>query len=209
MAVGRSGTPSPLGGTRWLEPDAVTLFEYVSVAFSIVLSLGAATLLRSLPTVFATGRRYWIHATWVVALLFLHALAWWSLWSYSRVESWTLLTFLLVLLQPALLYLNTSVLVGDAQAGESWRDRFYRSRRWFFSVRVLYVTVIVLASWQVLGVELLHPARAFGASHITLSVIGIATANERAQAVLALLELVLILATGLVVFGDSTRWGAA
>jgi hypothetical protein len=113
----------------------MTLFEYVSVAFSIVLSLGAATLLRSLPSVFAHGRRYWVHATWVVALLFLHALAWWSLWSYSRVESWTLLTFLLVLLQPALLYLNTSVLMGEPLgAGESWRDRFFRSRRWFFSV---------------------------------------------------------------------------
>jgi hypothetical protein len=69
--------------------------------------------------------------------------------------------------------------------------------------------VIVLASWQILGVELLHPARVFGASHITLSVIGMHTANERVQAVLAPLELAVILATGVVVFGESTRWGAA
>ncbi len=187
----------------------MTLFEYISVAFSIVLALGAASLLRSLPSVFSPGRRYWIHATWVVSLLFLHALAWWSLWSYSGVESWTLLTFLLVLLQPGLLYLNTSVLVGEApESSVSWRDRFYRSRRWFFSVRVCYVTVIVLASWQILGVELLHPARAFGASHIALSVVGLGTANERTQAVLALVELVLILATGFVVFTEPIRWGA-
>ena len=188
----------------------MTLFEYISVAFSIVLALGAASLLRALPSVFAHGRRYWIHATWVVALLFLHALAWWSLWSYSRVESWTLLTFLLVLLQPALLYLNASVLVGDApEASESWRERFYRIRHWFFCVRVCYVTVIVLASWQILGVELLHPARAFGISHIGLSLIGIRTANERAQAVLAVAELLLILATGFVIFAEPIRWGSA
>jgi hypothetical protein len=188
----------------------VTLFEYTSVAFSIVLSLGAASLLRALPSVFAPGRRYWIHATWVVSFLFLHALAWWSLWSYNRVESWTLLTFLLVLLQPGLLYLNTSVLVGEALgSNECWRDRFYGSRRWFFSVRVCYVTVIAFASWQVLGVELLHPARAFGTSHIALSVVGIATANERAQAALAAVEFLLILARGFVVFAGPVRWGAA
>lgn len=188
----------------------MTLFEYISVAFSIVLSLGAASLLRVLPSVFRLGRRYWTHATWVVSLLFLHALAWWSLWSYSGVESWTLLTFLLVLLQPGLLYLNASVLVGEApEAGESWRDRFYGTRRWFFSVRICYVTVIILASWQVLGIELLHPARAFGASHIALSIVGIGTANERAQAVLALVEFLLIIATGFVIFAEPIRWGSA
>jgi hypothetical protein len=188
----------------------VTLFEYISVAFSIVLSLGAANLLRTLPSAFAPGRRYWIHATWVVSLLFLHALAWWSLWSYSRVESWTLLTFLLVLLQPGLLYLNASVLVGEVLgSGESWRERFYGSRRWFFSVRVCYVTVIVFASWQILGVELLHPARAFGASHIALSVVGVGTANERVQSVVAVVEFFLILGTGFVVFAEPIRWGSA
>jgi hypothetical protein len=145
-----------------------------------------------------------------VSLLFLHALAWWSLWSYSGVESWTLLTFLLVLLQPGLLYLNASVLVGDApEASEAWRDRFCGTRRWFFSVRVCYVTVIILASWQILGIELLHPARAFGTSHIALSLIGIKTANERVQAVLAVAELLLILATGFVIFAEPIRWGSA
>jgi hypothetical protein len=92
----------------------VTLFEYISVAFSIVLSLGAASLLRALRPVFAPDRRYWVHATWVVAILFSHAVAWWSLWSFSVVESWTLVTFLLVLLQPGVLYILASLLVGDA-----------------------------------------------------------------------------------------------
>jgi hypothetical protein len=69
--------------------------------------------------------------------------------------------------------------------------------------------VIILASWQVLGIELLHPARAFGASHIALSIVGIGTANERAQAVLALVEFLLIIATGFVIFAEPIRWGSA
>ena len=187
----------------------MTLFEYISVAFSIVLSLGAASLLRELRSVFAPDRRYWVHATWVVAVLFLHAVAWWALWSFSAVESWTFLTFLLVLLQPGLLYLLASLLVGDAASAESWREHFFRVRRWFFSVRAIYVAVIMIASWQVLGIPLLHPARAFGVSHIALSVLGIVAASERAQAVLVVLHVLLILATALFVFSGPVRWGAA
>jgi len=184
----------------------VTLFEYISVAFSIVLSLGAASLLRNLRSVFAPDRRYWVHATWVVAVLFLHAVAWWALWSFSTVESWTFLTFLLVLLQPGLLYLLASLLVGDAQ--ESWHDHFFSVRRLFFSVRAVYIAVIMLGSWQVLEIPLWHPARAFGVSHIALSVLGIAAPSERAQGVLVVLQVLLILATALFVFSGPARWGA-
>jgi hypothetical protein len=187
----------------------VTLFEYISVAFSIVLSLGAASLLRNLRSVFAPGRRYWVHATWVIAVLFLHAVAWWALWSFSAVESWTFLTFLLVLLQPGLLYLLASLLVADApNAAESWHEHFFEVRRWFFSIRAIYIAVIMIASWQVLGVPLLHPARAFGVSHIVLSVLGIVAASERAQGVLVVLHVLLILATALFVFSGPVRWGA-
>ncbi len=187
----------------------MTLFEYISVAFSIVLSLGAASLLRALRPVFASDRRYWVHATWVVAILFSHAVAWWSLWSFNVVESWTLVAFLLVLLQPGLLYLLASLLVGDAPSSTaSWHEHFFRIRRWFFSARAIYITAIMAASWQILEIPLLHPARAFGVSHIAISVVGILTSSERTHAFLVILNLLLILATAFVVYLGPERWGA-
>jgi len=187
----------------------LTLFEYISVAFSIVLSLGVATLLGALRRVFATERRYWVHATWVVTVLFMHAIAWWSLWSFSAVESWTILTFLLVLLQPVALFLVASLLVGDEPATtESWRVHYFQVRKWFFSARAVYMVVIIAASWQVLDIELTHPARLFGASHVVISVIGISTASERTHAVLVVLSALLTAGTAGVIFLGPTRWGA-
>jgi len=187
----------------------MTLFEYISVGFSIVLSLGVATLLSGLRRVFAADRRYWVHAAWVVTTLFMHAVAWWSLWSFSTVESWTILSFLVVLLQPVVLFLTASLLIGDEPATTtSWHGHYFRVRKWFFSARIVYMLVIIGASWQILGIGLLHPARLFGASHIALSAVGISTANERVHAVLVVLEALLTVGTAVAIFLGPTRWGA-
>jgi len=188
----------------------VTLFEYIAVAFSIVLSLGVASLLSSVRRVFAPGRRYWIHGTWILILLFNHAVGWWSIWSFSAVESWTLLTFLLVLLQPALLYLLASLLVGDEPAStESWEVHFFEIRRWFFIVRTVYMAAIIVASWELLDIALVHPARLAGGFHIAVSILGVSTVNRRAHGALAVLSALGTLAAAFFIFLGPTRWGAA
>ena len=187
----------------------MTLFEYIAVAFSIVLSLGAANLLAGLRRIFAPGRRYWVHGVWVATILLSHAVVWWSLWSYSVVEAWTLPTFLLVLLQPVLLYLLASLLVGDEPATtESWRAHFFQVRRWFFVVRALYMCAVIGASFQLLSVPLLHPSRLFGATHIALSIVGTATPSERVHRALAVLSALITLAAALILFRGPIRWGA-
>jgi hypothetical protein len=188
----------------------VTLFEYMSVAFSIVLSLGAASILQSVRRVFAPDRRYWVHGTWVLIILFTYAVSWWSLWSFNRVESWTFLTFLLVLVQPGLLYLKASLLVGDEPATTaSWHGHFFRVRRWFFSVHAFYMAAVITGSWLILEIPLLHPSRLFGAFHTVASIVGISTANERTHGVLVVLSALATLGAALVIFLEPTRWGAA
>ena len=62
----------------------MSLFEYVTVAVSIVLGLGVAHLLGNARPVLDRGHRYWLHALWVATLLLLHALEWWALWSFRE-----------------------------------------------------------------------------------------------------------------------------
>jgi hypothetical protein len=188
----------------------VTLFEYISVAFSIVLSLGAANLMRGVRRVFARDRRYWIHSSWALIVLFSHMIAWWSIWSYNTFQSWTFLTFLLVMLQPGLLYLLSSLVVGDEPATtESWRDHFFRMRRWFFSVRIVYMAAVITASWIILEIPLVHPARLFGVSHIAISIVGLSTTSERAHATLVVVSVLLTLGAASIIFLEPTRWGVA
>ncbi len=66
-----------------------------------------------------------------------------------------------------------------------------------------------MASWQILEIPLAHPARAFGASHIALSIVGVITSDERAHAVLVVLNLLLILATAFIIYLGPARLGAA
>ena len=63
-------------------------FEFVSVAVSIVLALSAARLLTALPQVLSSGRSYWIHALWCLALLFAHMDFWWANSSATDHRAW-------------------------------------------------------------------------------------------------------------------------
>jgi hypothetical protein len=47
----------------------VSRFEYVSVAVALLYSIGVGRLLTSIPDVFDQGRRYWVHAAWVVGII--------------------------------------------------------------------------------------------------------------------------------------------
>jgi hypothetical protein len=129
----------------------VTLFEYLSVAISIVLSLSAAQLLGNLREVFDPARRYWVHALWVVQALWLHVVYWWSMWAYRDIESWNLLSFAFVLLVPGLLFMCSSALVPTyAKSVSSWDQHFFTVRRWHFATRVLILVFASLRAWFLL-----------------------------------------------------------
>ena len=111
----------------------MTLFEYLSVAISIVLSLSAAQILVNLRAVLDPARRYWVQILWVVILLYVHLLLWWGFWAYRDVESWNLAMFSLVLLNPGLLFVSSTTLVVDASKSDrNWEQHFFDVRRSFF-----------------------------------------------------------------------------
>lgn len=137
----------------------MTLFEYLSVAFSIVLALGLGKLSSSLPAVFAPGRRDWLHANFVVLVGTVHLLMWWNLWSLRGLPSWNFLQFLIVMGNPLSLSLAAHVLVSEAEGSAgSWRLRFAEIHRWFFGALAANFVVTVLLHVFVVQEDPLHPA---------------------------------------------------
>ena len=66
----------------------MTLFEYLAIAFSLVLSFSAMRLVAGLP--YATQRgQYWVHLVFVLSQLLVTVVAFWNLWSF-REATWTL-----------------------------------------------------------------------------------------------------------------------
>jgi len=136
----------------------LTLFEYLSVAVSIVLALGLAHLLGSIRSLLAPGRRYWLHGLLAGQLLLLHALFWWALWSF-RDAQWDFARFLLTLSGPALLYACATILIPPSEPPGSWRSHYYQSHRWYFSGQVLLLVQACLMIFSLGGPFILAPTR--------------------------------------------------
>ena len=90
----------------------MTLFEYLAIAFSLVLSFSAMRLVAGLPHAAQPDLRYWVHLVFVSSLLLVTALAFWNLWNY-RDATWTLPRFLLILTIPGLIYFLACTLVPE------------------------------------------------------------------------------------------------
>jgi len=91
--------------------SGMTLFEYISIATSLILSFSLARTLTNFAPIFASEHRYWVHSTWVLGLLVSHAILFWDIWLYQGVEVWTLVEFVLLLMGPIMLFIAASLVV--------------------------------------------------------------------------------------------------
>ena len=69
----------------------MTLFEYLAVAFSIVLGFSLTHLLGSVRSVFDPERRSAVHIGFFFYLILLHPQLWWALWDLHDDAPWIFL----------------------------------------------------------------------------------------------------------------------
>ncbi len=156
----------------------MTLFEYLAIAFSLVLSFAAMRVLAGVSFAIRRGRRYWVHVTFVGLQLSTTVLGFWVFWSF-RGADWNLLGFLLALSGPGIIFFNACTLIPeDASSVESWRDYYYSVRRRYFLglvclglVQSGMVTILLDTPW-------LHPIRA---GHLATLLVGTTGASSASQ----------------------------
>jgi hypothetical protein len=171
----------------------VTLFEYLSVAISIVLALSAAQLLTNFREVLEPPRRSWVHTIWVVHLLLMHVFVWWSMWAFRDIH-WNLATFAVVLLPPGILFVCSSTLVPSySPTVSSWGEHFFKVRRWFFALRILFLLTAGFRSWLLLDKPVLESPTAVSVPMLLLFVSGFIIPDRRFQAGLAVVVFALLM----------------
>lgn len=149
----------------------MTLFEYLAVAFSIVLGFSLTHLLGSVRDIFDPDRRYSVHIAFFFFLLLLHPQLWWAYWDLHDDAPWNLFTFFYTLAGPGLLYLMaTSAVPVDRTGSPSWEDHFVSSRRWIYGSTAAYSVWAIGAVYWVFGVPLLHPYRLIQVSLFLVSI---------------------------------------
>lgn len=172
----------------------MTLFEYLSVAVSIVLSLSAAQILSNIRAVFSSARRYWVHIAWVAMVLYTHLLLWWGFWAYRDLESWNLASFSLALINPGILFvLSTTLVVDGSKLDRSWEQYFFDIRRSLFPMLGLIPVGSMLRDWVLLDTPVVTKGHLPELFMISIYIVAWATANRRVHAALALAALIVLI----------------
>ena len=108
----------------------MTIFEYVTVAVSIILGLAVARVLSSLTDLFiyrSQVKLHWIPVAWSAALFGLLIVNWWQLFEVSRtLPEWTFVGFALEITQVVTLYVASSLMLP-----RHWSEKRIDLWEWF------------------------------------------------------------------------------
>ena len=131
----------------------MSIFEYLTVAVSIVLALGIGKLTSSIPYVFDARRIDWLHALFFVLLFVSHIIVWWRVWLLNDITSWNILQFTILMGSPLSLYLTATALVSsNPEQVDDWQRYFDERSRWIMSGWAAIVLFGILRTYFVLSV---------------------------------------------------------
>ena len=137
----------------------MTLFEYLAIAYSLVISFAVLRALSGVPHALATKRRYWVHLGWVGWNLQALFLEFWIFWGFRGVD-WSYGLFLIILANPALLYVMACILTPEEPSRvASWREYFFAVRLRLLVTAICWQAVLLAISFLVLDLPLNHPIR--------------------------------------------------
>lgn len=171
-------------------------FSYLSVLVSIVLGLGITNLLTGLATLVRRRARikpWWPTPVWIVTLFLIHVQTWWAMFGMRRIDRWNFGAFLVVLMQPVLLFVMTALIVPkSSESVIDMRADYFRESRWFFAVLILTLADS-LSKDLVLGGRLPEaPNLAAHFAFVAVAVIGMAWKSDGVHKVLAPAALALL-----------------
>ena len=130
----------------------MSIFEFLTVAVSIVLAFGLSRLISSIPYVFDPQKRDWLHALVLILLIIAHLVLWWRMWLLNTVSSWNFFQFVILVGSPLSLYLTTAALVSNTPDKiDNWRQHFSDRSHWIFSALAATTFFGLLRSFFVMG----------------------------------------------------------
>ena len=150
----------------------MTLFEYISIATSLILSFSLARTLTNLVPIFAPEHRYWVHGAWVLVVLANHAHLFWQIWLFQGVEVWTLVEFVLLLMGPIMLLIGASLLV-PVGAMPDYRIYFESIRGPFYSVLIVISVQPIPLLYLLYDIPLIHPLHLSSLIFASAAVVGL------------------------------------
>lgn len=159
----------------------MSLFEYLSIAFSLVFSFAAVRLVAGLPYALASTQRYYVHLSHLFLILFATIALFWAFWSLRDVN-WNFFRFVLSLAGPGVTYFLACTLIPDEPSSvRSWRSYFYTVRRRYFVGLCLWSVCQMTNATVLLKMSLFHPFRVVHLLILAIGIVGAATDSPPMQ----------------------------
>jgi hypothetical protein len=130
-----------------MQDPSMDEFTYLSVLIGLILGLGMTQLMEGIGRLFHHRQRiqwYWPVKLWIGTLLILHIQAWWAMYELRHIPHWTFISFLIVLLQPILLFLLAALALPDSDEKDPGNLKEDFNGHALFSFRI--ATLMVLSS---------------------------------------------------------------
>jgi hypothetical protein len=171
----------------------VTLYEHLSVLFSIVIGLGLTHILAYVHELARARDRirfHWLPITWAFLVFAALVQWWWSSFTFNTRDSWNFFYFLFVFMRPVVSYMSATFVLPRIEPNTSYdlREYYFDTRYWLFALLALGNTLD--------GVRRMFEGEAFGDIAVwsnfasaTLLVSLAFTTNERYHATITLLTL--------------------
>jgi hypothetical protein len=116
--------------------SAFDTFKYLSVTFAMILGLGVTRVLSGMIAVFRSRQTTtidWIPLAWAGATFVLQIQYWWAVIELpTRIDRWTLTSFLVLLAVPLVLFAASALLLpgNELRGGHILSEEFERDGRW-------------------------------------------------------------------------------
>ena len=131
----------------------MTIFEYLSIAASILLALALGRLASSIPYVFSRRRFDPVYAIIFVGVFFAALLQWWLIWGVSEYSNWSFPAFLMLMASPTALFVLAHVLVSEKPSEiDSWSHHLSESHRLIFCTLLVGVLLAYARGFFFLGI---------------------------------------------------------
>ena len=129
-------------------------FSYLSVFMGLILGLGITKLMEGMGHLVQLRGRivwYWPLKAWVLVLMVFHLQAWWAMYELRNISGWTFNSFLIVLIQPILLFYLSVLALPDVSAHErvDLKESFNEHASLTFLIAALMVFSSILKEYWI------------------------------------------------------------
>ncbi len=158
-------------------------FSYLSVLLSVILGLAIQQVLQGYRALALNRKRvtlYWPSLAWSGMILLMVAQHWWASFHLTARADWSFADFAAILIQTALIYMLSALVLPDIPADEplELKSHYFRERTAFFGVSAAVVSWSIVRELILEG-RLPEPANlAFHVIFLALALVALLSARE-------------------------------